>query len=218
MDYISARTLFRNECYDEFLIFCQQCIEKYLKAILLYNDVKDNSMHSLNKLLKKCTQLSLFKISERTQKFINEVDGYDKLRYGAYIFGSFWAERKLLLELDYAVMDLRRYCTSDIEFSEALSKVSEDELIHLTKRGGFTSGLLQTIQKSRDPKHSLMHSNLFWKNLYFSPKVKSIKFQSGWWGKGSGLQPKEMEEMYRAVEGYVLITKEVRQYFSNLRK
>lgn len=54
-DYISARTLFRNGLFDQFLTLSSQAIEKYLKTILLYNRVKNNkSSHNLIYLFKKC--------------------------------------------------------------------------------------------------------------------------------------------------------------------
>ena len=130
MDYIAARTLYRNDCFDEFLIFSQQCIEKYLKAILLYNSVKyTRASHDLEVLLKECEKVKHFKISERTKDFLKEINGFDELRYGIYVFGAFSAKREHLIELDYAVMDVRRYCHSDRKLARALYKIDEKKLI-----------------------------------------------------------------------------------------
>ena len=62
-DYVGARTLFRNECWDQFLYLAHQCIEKYLKAILLFNDIKyQKGRHNLEKLLVQMATFSLFLI------------------------------------------------------------------------------------------------------------------------------------------------------------
>jgi len=215
MDYIAARVLYRNDCFDQFLIFSQQCIEKYLKAMLLYNSVKfTKPTHNLEVLLKECEKVKHFKISDRTKKFIEKINGFDELRYGIYVFGAFSAERRYLIELDYAVMDIRRYCHSDRKFARALSNIGEDKLIKITKRGMLSiTALLEKIQKDKDKKSKKLRSNLIWKNFFFSPKIKKIKFTSGWWGKASGFTPKELKKSYRAVKNYVYIPKNVREYF-----
>jgi HEPN domain-containing protein len=213
-DYIAARTLFRNDCYDEFLIFSQQCIEKYLKGILLYNNIPNKSMHSLLKLIEKCETIDHVKINPRSKKFIDQIDGYDHLRYAIYVFGAFSAEREYLIELDYAVMDIRRYCSSDLQLTCALANLSEDDLIKYTKQGAFNFGLLKDIQNSGDRKYAVLHPNLVWKNLFFSKNHRKFEFASGWWGKGSGLSPDSIRKSYDAVKDYVYLPKIVHQYFN----
>ncbi len=53
-DYISARLCYQNGLLENFLWDAQQCLEKYLKAIALFQkiDVK-NSEHNLEELFKK---------------------------------------------------------------------------------------------------------------------------------------------------------------------
>ena len=214
MDYIAARTLFRNDCCDEFLIFAQQCIEKYLKGILLYNKIPNKSMHRLVSLIEKCDTLPHFKINDRTREFIKNIDGFDELRYASYIYGSFFAERRYLFDLDYAVMDLRRYCTSNVVLAVALSSATEVELIRTTKKGGFDSGLLETVQKPKDKNYSVLRSNLIWKNPYFSSQARIVNPLEGLWAKGSGFSTNQIKEMYLAVKEYVHVPKEVSNYFN----
>ena len=212
---IAARTLFRNDCYDEFLIFAQQSIEKYLKGILLFNEVKHTkSTHRLMILVDLCKTIPHFKISDKAIKFIKNIDGFDGIRYAEYMFGAFSAERDYLIGLDYTVMQLRRYCIADKEMAERLSKVDEQRLVEITRRGGVSfSYLLEKIQKGNVPKYKKLRSNLIWKNLYFSPRVKSIKFQAGWWAKSSGFSQNELRDAYNAVKDYIHIPREVKQYF-----
>ncbi len=218
MDYISARTLYRNECFDEFLIFSQQAIEKYLKGILMFNRVKNKKMtHKLSVLLQKCCDdVSHFKISEQTRKFIKEIDGYDDLRYAKYMFGAFTAQRSLLIELDRAVMELRRYCHADIRYAVALSKATDEQLVKLTRKSGISFlYLLEKVVKNKNGKSAKLRSNLIWKNLYFSPRVKSVSFTDGVWGKASGFSGGELSEMYDVIKEYIYIPKDVKDYFEN---
>ncbi len=220
MDYISARTLYKNECFDEFLIFSQQAIEKYLKGILMFNRVKSRKMtHKLSVLLQKCSNdVAHFKISEQTRKFIKEIDGYDDLRYAKYMFGAFMAQRSHLVELDRAVMELRRYCHNDTPYAVALSKATDDQLIEITRKKGISFlYLLEKIVKNKNGKYSKLRSNLIWKNLYFSPRTKSISLTDGVWGKASGFSKKELAEMYDVIKEYIFIPKDVKDCFEKLR-
>lgn len=213
IDYISARTLYRNDCLEQFLVFAQQTIEKYLKAVLLYNNVKNmKSTHDLNKLLKKCEGIDHFNIFSSTKKFIDIINGFDDLRYAIYIFGAYSAERSYLIDLDHAVMDIRKYCTSDIDMSKKFSRMKKENLINMTRRGVLISGKLEKIKKDKK-KFKNMRANLIWKNLYFSRVKKNTTFVSGWWSHGSGFVPKEVEKIYLSVKDYVFITKKARDYF-----
>jgi len=221
MDYVSARTLFRNDCLDEFLIFSQQVLEKYLKGILLFNKVKNvKSTHSLSRLLRLCdANVDHFKISDQTRDFIDKIDGAEALRYAPYILGGFSADRDYLLKLDYAVMDIRRYCHADLKLAVGLSKISEEDLLKYNKDVGVSFVyLLEKIRIGKDKKYKKFRENLLWKNLCFSKNIKSIQFQNGWWAKGSGFNPEELSEVYKAVREYIFIPKEVKDYFEKNEK
>jgi HEPN domain-containing protein len=220
MDYISARTLYRNDCLEQFLILAQQCIEKYLKGILLYNEVKNTQLtHGLTALSDKCRAIPHFKISDRTKKFVVRINGYEKLRYAEYIFGAYSAEQGLLGELDYAVMDLRRYCHSDLELAQGLSTLDDQCLTAVTKRRGVKfHGKLEEIQSGKDKKLDKLRSNLVWENLYFSRRVNHTALFLGWWSKSSGFYQDELSDLYNAVKDYVALPKEVHKYFKGLEK
>lgn len=49
-DYISARTLFRHNCKDQFLYLAQQSVEKYFKSSLLFHQIKHGIGHDLKAL------------------------------------------------------------------------------------------------------------------------------------------------------------------------
>jgi hypothetical protein len=139
MDYISARTLFRNDCSDDFLVLAQQCVEKYLKDILLFNEVKHlKSTHCLMNLVSVCQlQIPHFKLPDKAIDFTKKIDGFDDLRYATYMSGGFSAERNHLTALDYTVMYLRVYCIPDKILAQKLSVVDEDKIVKITKSVGI---------------------------------------------------------------------------------
>ncbi len=218
MDYVSARTLYRNDCLDAFLVFSQQAIEKYLKGVLLYNSIKHRkATHDLLSLLEQCESIEHFKIFNQTREFIKQINGFDELRYAMYLFGAFSAKHSFLVDLDYSVMDIRRYCRSDHELARSLSKISEDQLVDITKKGGVSIiGVLEDIQKSKDNiKFNQLRSNLIWNNQFFSSETNKNDIISGWWAKSSGFDKKELKDSYEAVKDYVYMPKDVEKYFKN---
>lgn len=58
-DYVAARLACRYELYRQFLWASQQAIEKYLKAILLYNRNEAKTGHDLTKALLRVENLGL---------------------------------------------------------------------------------------------------------------------------------------------------------------
>ncbi|MDP3612625.1 MAG: HEPN domain-containing protein, partial [Rubrivivax sp.] len=71
-DYIAARLACRYELMPQFLWSSQQAIEKYLKAILLYNRVAAPKVgHDLEKAMKLTDGLSFaIDLSPRSRKFL----------------------------------------------------------------------------------------------------------------------------------------------------
>ena len=58
-DFISAKTIFKYEpmILDNVCFHCQQSVEKYLKAFLIYKKQEIEKTHSVDYLLKKCAKL-----------------------------------------------------------------------------------------------------------------------------------------------------------------
>lgn len=108
-DYIAARLACRHELFPQFLWSSHQAMEKYLKAILLYNRIKaDQVGHDLAKAL-SLTQSLPFEIlfSKRSRKFINHLAKVGEFRY---IDVPFHVYGHILVDLDLAVWEIRRYC------------------------------------------------------------------------------------------------------------
>lgn len=208
-DYVAARTLFRNQLFDQFLFYTQQCVEKYLKGILLFNDIKSNNLHGINKLLEKCKDIKKFEFLEETIEFIKRIDGNEHTRYLTY---GVVGRKDYLLKLDKAIFDIRRFCQSDSDYINIYARKNLQELKRLNKRVIF-SGKLEKILKNDNGKFSQQRSNLIWKNFYYGKNIKKqINFSFGWWSKSSAIDPENKEE-YEAVNDYIYIPKKIRDHF-----
>lgn len=108
-DYIAARLACRHELFPQFLWSSHQAIEKYLKAILLYNRIKaDRVGHDLAQAFSLTQALSFeIKLSKRSRRFISHLAEVGEFRY---IDVPFHVYGHVLVDLDLAVWEIRRYC------------------------------------------------------------------------------------------------------------
>lgn len=108
-DYIAARLACRYELFPQFLWASHQAIEKYLKAILLYNRVKASHVgHDLALALSLVENLPFtIELSTRSRKFIAHLAEVGKYRY---IDIPYYVDGHILIDLDLAVWEIRRYC------------------------------------------------------------------------------------------------------------
>ena len=108
-DYIAARLACRYELFPQFLWAAHQAIEKYLKAILLYNRVKATEVGHNLALALSLTEALPFQIelSSRSRKFIAHLAEVGEFRY---IDIPFHVYGHILIDLDLAVWEVRRYC------------------------------------------------------------------------------------------------------------
>ena len=170
-DYIAARTLFRNCCYHQSLILMQQAVEKYLKAILLYNRIAaTNDDHKIKKLLIKCLdKVQNFKLSYDVVKFIQELDGMERSRYlTVTTVGSLW-----LTLLDKSIWQLRVFAQPDI--AENQEEIKQITTYGLDKHIGspiIFDGNLEKILSGSDQDSMTVCSNLVWQNQYYFKKIK----------------------------------------------
>jgi len=108
-DYISARLACRAVLIPQFLWAAQQALEKYLKYLLLVNRIPETEVrHNILSALELPEDLP-FKIELRPQslKFIKHIATYGEYRY---LDISYFVRGYVLLDLDMAIWDLRRYC------------------------------------------------------------------------------------------------------------
>jgi HEPN domain-containing protein len=126
-DYLTARLACRADLIPQFLWSAQQAIEKYLKCILLLNRIPAKSVrHDIAKALTLVAQLP-FKVElcERSKKFIAHVAAYGEFRY---LDVSTFAVGHVLVSLDLAVWELRRYCQVLNVFGKKLIPIEQQML------------------------------------------------------------------------------------------
>jgi HEPN domain-containing protein len=214
-DYISARTLFRNECYDQFLQLAQQTLEKYLKTILLFNGIKNqNRDHSLVSLLQKCEkEIDYIKFDNETKSIIEKLN---YANHGRYLTYSFSGSSDYLLELDRAVMMIRRFCQSDTSTAKMYSQTDSENLRKKYSSGKLVSaGKIESIIKN-PKKYKKLYSNLIWNNFYLGTRRKNkINLMGVRWAKNSPLTVIDDIKFYEAIEDYVHLPKDIREYFKN---
>lgn len=226
-DYIAARLSCRHELFPQFLWSSHQAIEKYLKAILLYNRIKANSVgHDLASALSLTQSLPFdLQLSKRSQNFITHLGEVGEFRY---IDVPYYVHGHILLDLDLAVWEVRRYCQVlnvfgkklpleeqkrlDTAWSDLLS--SESMPKHKFQLQG---GLLENIIADR--KHPT-RSALLWNNPCFGVrKRQTVKAKNYLNAQNSllYLYPEMLDELLK----YVFIPKKLiggyREHLSQIK-
>jgi len=200
-DYISARNNYRMELRQQFLWMCQQAIEKYLKAILLFNGLSSRYInieirkgkniefgHDLVKLFSKIKQIDYlhFSFDAEIVKFLEYLNDFGaKNRYMSYFS---YVDSRAIQTLDKAVWHIRKYCRNfNIEIlsdgqrinirDQLIKQILSPEFINHSSKYKIASGELEKIL--RKPKKNHARISLVWANRYFSDRIrKGVKFVS----------------------------------------
>ncbi len=165
-DYIAARMSYRAGLIEPFLWSGLHAIEKYLKAILLFNSLKAKKYgHDIEKLfgaVKEIERLDL-RLPQSVDSFIKYLNEYGKNRYfeeAAYL------PEYALDSLDETVWYIRRYCyymkEYENEYYRNTRKISPLEQELNPKRYNI-SGLLEKIVK----EESAAYPYLIWNNCFY---------------------------------------------------
>ena len=187
-DYISARVSYRNEFDQQFRWCSLQAIEKYLKAILLYNRVSSKRLgHDLNKALQRVQGIAdlEFSVPADVEEFVDYISVYGADRYLSH---PTHLKDTALLTLDKSVWCIRRYCF----FMRQVVKVDGGvkELFKLNKQKvtnpyfeehrhkyRIFGGYLEKIVDKRLPAYD----DLVWKNFFYGlvkkHKIKNFRFR-----------------------------------------
>lgn len=179
-DYIAARLACRHELFPQFLWSSHQAIEKYIKAILLYNRIKaPQVLHDILQALSFTKSLPFeIKLSNRSHNFISHLANVGEFRY---IDVPFYVHGHTLIDLDLAVWEVRRYCQVLVVSGKLLALEEQKQLD--TAWSGLASsetkprhkfrlhgGLLEKI--IHDGKHP-SHSALIWHNPCFGVRKRT---------------------------------------------
>jgi len=185
-DYIAARVSYRLEMDLLFLWNSLQAIEKYLKAILLYNGKSTKGIgHDLHKALTRVRSIPdiAFQFPADVLEFISYVDQQGTNRYFCH---PMYLTDRALLKLDKTIWHVRRYC----QYLRA---------DYPTLEGGWVCGLTKELERIHNPhyasnpyrfrvsrgfledaiaKNKPSSQYLIWNNLYYARrKRKHITFR-----------------------------------------
>jgi HEPN domain-containing protein len=226
-DYVAARLACRHELFPQFLWASHQAIEKYLKAILLYNRVKASAVrHDLNLALSLVENLPFkIELSARSRKFIAHIAEIGEFRYldvPYHVYGQ------ILIDLDLAVWEVRRYCQVLNVFGKTLPP-DEQKLLdaawstlastNTNARYKFRlhRGLLEKILDDR--KHP-SRSALLWHNPCFGVRKRStVRVKSHLSGQNSPLYmyPEMLDELLKYVFIPGKLVETYRQHLADIK-
>ena len=222
-DYISARVNYKAQLREPFLWSSLQAFEKYLKAILLFNNISSKGIsHNLLKGLERVEKISdiPFSFPDDVKEFINYINDYGTNRYLEY---HSYLRDKALLKLDKSIWHIRSYCfymrgqleTKNGKIVELLPfNIQKIEKAHNEKKWHnykIQGGLLENIIKKR----SAAYDPLIWHNFYYGKNRKiTIKKHPN---HMSSVNPTLTmhPEVFEELDKLVTFSKEVRAYYKN---
>lgn len=224
-DYIAARLAYRASLWPQFKWSGLQAIEKYLKAILLYNRVEAKRVgHSLAKALKRCEALPFeMKLTKNARRMIAFLDESARFRY---LEVSYFLHGPKLRALDRAVWEVRRYCK--VLNYELTTPSGEKRNMLSRELAGIEQASKQPFHKFRLPRGLLekilddkkhpARDGLIWQNAFFGSRRRStVSIPSGLYAVNAPLWLRP--EIIDDVMEYVFLPKEVAEgYREELRR
>lgn len=178
-DYVHARLAYRSNLVPQFLWSSLHCLEKYAKCILLLNRIEGLKIkHEVTAALQKIKDAGRMQISlsDQSRTFIERLESSARFRY----FERSWANQEHdIVCLDYAVLELRRYCQIidyEIEIDGETRNLLSMELRSIQaaareKRAvSLFNGWLENVIERHD--HPARPA-LIWNNLYFSSSSRN---------------------------------------------
>lgn len=186
-EYIVARMCYRTGLALQFNWSALHCLEKYLKAVLLYNRIPARSIkHEPVKLVRKAAELAFFEISKGSHKFMTDLEKYGGDRY---LTKSYQMLANALPMLDRAVWEVRRFCrvlTLDASRTRRNAKKEIDSaILDLTRADPknpqpfpLPGGRLEALIDGPDSNE---RRALIWHNLFFGKKLRQkVKLPTRW--------------------------------------
>lgn len=219
-DYIAARMCYRAGLITQFHWSSLQALEKYFKAIFLYNRIEAKKIgHDLIKAQELSKKLPfVLTLTDTTNKFLEHINCYGQDRY---LERSYFIKDLKLLELDAAIWEIRRYCrvmNYDKILDDNTSKNMLDFEVKLNKDAEklpyqhfhIVGGELESIIANK--KHPA-REQLIWKNLFYgSSRRKSLKnVPAHMYAENSPLFLNP--DIYKHAEKYIFFTKSTKKAY-----
>lgn len=184
-DYIISRALFRMGFKEESLYHTSQALEKYLKALLLYDncDIRNDRVYGhhlgnlkgyVNEKVESDVDLQ-FVVKNIEYSFYNVIENYTD-RYGIIMA----PEIDFLSLLDKAIFRLRPYCR-DIDFESKIRNISRKDLLQEIPMNTNIGGYLELVlTSSGDSRYDFVIQKeiLCWKNKYAPADGSSSYFRN----------------------------------------
>lgn len=211
---MAARACYRSGLNQQFLWNALQAIEKYLKAILLYNKKKTGDLgHSVYKAYERVLTIEKipFDFTNEVTEFIEYIDKQGQSRYFEF---PYYLKGDDLYSLDRTVWHIRRYCYymgSGITPNE-IRKVQNKELFIKPQKYRIPGGWLEKVLYQRNhPARDL----LVWKNpCYGILRKKKIRVYPTRFAGGNPthvLYPEIIDEL----SAYVCFSKKFKRALKN---
>jgi len=220
-DYIAARASYRLELDQQFLWSSLQAIEKYFKAILLYNGISSKGInHNLAEALKRVEKIEdiNFHLPEDVIDFVNYINTYGPNRYLEF---PSHLSMDALIELDKTVWHIRRYCyflratlksydgTLVFLLPYELQKIHHEYYLENPHKYKISGGFLEKATSNK----KICHKALVWNNFYFGKKkriyIKNFNSRTSSVNPTLTLHPESFEEL----DGLVYFSSETRKIF-----
>lgn len=218
-DYILARLACQHELFPQFLWSSHQAIEKYLKAILLYNRIPaTNVLHKLSDAMTLAKQLPFnIELSPSSRKFIDHLSVCGEYRY---IDVPYYISGYIITDLDISIWELRRYCQVLNVFGKELPLREQDLLEKAWSdlarsstepryRFRLQDGFLEKVLE--DPKHPSRPA-LLWQNASYGVRArKTVRVKNHLHAQNPYLylNPEMLEELLK----YVYIPKKLKNAY-----
>lgn len=220
-DYIAARIAYRLELDQQFQWCALQAIEKYLKAILVYNRCSSKNLgHDLRRALARVKQLGAlqFEVPRDVEEFVGYISDYGVDRYlshPTYLrYGAF-------LTLDKAIWHIRRYCFG-MHQVVLLRDGTEKDLFEINRRKATNPYFLGHPHKYRlfggylekvIEKRRAAYEPLVWKNFFYGRarkrRIRNFTFRT------SSVNPTHAlhEEIFGALDDLVDFPAGIRKHY-----
>lgn len=230
-DYISARANFRMGLRQQFLWAGLQAVEKYLKAILLFNGKSaKKGGHDLEKLCKKVKEIDYlnFFVEECNQRLLAYLS---KQGANRYLNIDAYNTMSAIHDLDNLVWDIRRYCQGRRTYlgwlrADEVLKINEANIFEINhdfyKKNKYKfrihpDGELEKIISGKPS--DLKRKALLWANLCYGTKKRNSVTHNTFSSIEPGLQwTEEIEEYVVFPRPRNIKTKRQRALYHNLNE
>jgi hypothetical protein len=198
-DYITSRATYRMRLREQFLWAALQACEKYLKGILLFNELsaryphsfvtgqtwnkKKEFGHDLETLFSAVKEINDLNLAH--PKWMPDFLRYlSEFGFNRYLTTSTYTVGDELRKLDETAWTLRRYCQSFTDWEvSGVVKATRSNFIASVNRPhhrqkparsrpfGVIDGFLETVLKRKTSDFA--RKNLIWNNLFFATRQRS---------------------------------------------